>query len=294
MVINTYNEEANIKRAIRSVKWADEVVVCDMHSQDKTVEIAKKLGAQVIYHKYTSFVEPARNFAINACTGEWILILDADEQVPPALAIFLRNISKQELHTTYLSIPRRNIVFGRWMRATMWWPDYNVRFFKKGTVEWSDKIHSKPRSAGVGMSLPEEAKYAIIHDHYSTVSQFLERLNRYSTIQAEELISQGVKFKWSDLIIKPVDEFFSRFFAHRGFDDGVHGLALSLLQATSFLVVYLKIWEKSGFNAGSLEFSEVKSLMKNTGEGFKYWFKYANLPSHPIKRLIERVKAKFQ
>src|SRR3989344_6147563 len=152
VVINTLNEEENLPRAISSVKGlADEIVVVDMHSEDATGDIAKKAGAKVFLHERTGYVEPARNFAISKTTGDWIFILDADEEIPDTLANRLRDISDNMHQIDFVEIPRKNIIFGKWMKESMWWPDYHIRFFKKGSVSWNEKIHSKPETKGSGI-----------------------------------------------------------------------------------------------------------------------------------------------
>lgn len=289
-VINTLNEERNIQKAIKSVKWADEIVVCDMHSGDKTVEIARKLGAKVVYHKQTDYVEPARNYAVSKASGDWILILDADEEIPLILSGKLQKIADKIKHLDYVEIPRKNIIFGKWMKASMWWPDYNIRFFKKGAVTWSDKIHIPPKTLGSGLKLDPEEKYAILHHHYENISQYIERLSRYTAIQAKELVKDGYKFDWSDLISKPAGEFLNRFFANRGFEDGLHGLALSLLQAFSFLIMYLRIWEMGKFPEKEMNLNELKTIKNKMGNELDYWFKYGNLSKNPFKRFIQKAK----
>lgn len=293
VVINTLNEEKNIERAIKSVLWADEIVVCDMYSDDKTVELAKKLGAKVFEHKKTDYVEPARNFAISHALGDWILILDADEEIPKPLGEKLREMVNKPIVAEYVQIPRKNIIFGKWMKASMWWPDHNIRFFKKGTVVWSDKIHSNPQTTGEGIKLEAQEENSIVHYHYDSISQFFERMDRYSTIQAKELKAAGLKFNWEDLFKKPLGEFLSRYFANRGFEDGLHGLALSFLQGFSFLLVYLKLWEMEGFKQENVGFSDVKHVSRGLGEQVRYWLKYGNLSNQPFKRFIQKVKNKL-
>lgn len=273
VVINTLNDERNIKRALESVKWADEIVVCDMYSQDKTVEIAKKLGAKVFFHKKEEFVERARNFALSKASGNWILVIDPDEQIPSALAKRLQQIVSNTKQIDYARIPRKNLIFGHFMQASMWWPDLNVRFFKKGAVEWTDEIHRPPKISGMGIDLPANENLAIIHHNYQSISQFIERLNRYTTVEANQLIKQNYEFKWPDLIQKPLSEFLSRFFANRGFEDGLYGLALSFLQAFSFLVVYLKLWEMSGFKQEDINLQEIEEQKSKVGEALGYWIK---------------------
>lgn len=293
-VINTFNEEQNIARVLNSVAWCDEIIVCDMQSDDDTAVIAKKMGAIVIFHKRMNYVEPARNFTISKASGDWILIVDPDEEVPEGLAEKLRALSNEDNSVlTFVEIPRQNIIFGKWVKASMWWPDYNIRFFKAGKVIWSNAIHRPPKTEGQGIKLPEEERYAIVHHHYDTLTQFLERMNRYATVQADGLIDDGYHFQWPDLIKKPLSEFLSRFFAHRGFEDGLHGLALSLLQAFSFLVVYLKVWEKEGFTKSDLSLSDLHQLSKEGGEELNYWFKYGNLSKNPIKNFLQRARNKI-
>lgn len=293
VVINTFNEEKNIERAINSVRWADEVIVCDMYSEDRTVTLAKKLGAKVVYHKKTRYVEPARNFTVSEASGDWILVLDADEEIPESLSNKLQEVANNPGTLTNVQIPRKNIIFGSWMKASFWWPDTHIRFFKKGTVIWNDKIHSKPEVKGEGLILPSEEALAIVHHHYSSVFQFIERMNRYTDIQADELKKEGYKFKWTDLVDKPLSEFLGRYFANKGFKDGLHGLSLSLLQAFSFLVVYLKLWEMDKFEEKEITLKEARIISKNVGKEVNYWLKYANLSKNPLVNIIQRAKNKI-
>ncbi|MFH0937184.1 MAG: glycosyltransferase family 2 protein [Candidatus Daviesbacteria bacterium] len=293
VVINTLNEEKNIERVIKSVNWADEIIVCDMNSEDRTVDIAKKLGAKIVLHKRLNFVEPARNYAISKASNEWVLIVDADEEIPEELAKKLQDICQKPQGVEFVEIPRKNIIFNKWMQASFWWPDYNIRFFKKGFVVWSDKIHSKPKVSGEGLKLFAEEQMAIIHYNYQTISQFVERMNRYSGIQAKELELEGVKFNWQDLISKPTSEFLSRFFANKGFEDGLHGLALSFLQAFSFLLVYLKLWEVEKFKEQEIKISDLKLVRDRASNEINYWLKYGNISSNPFKRIFQRARNKI-
>ncbi|OGE72411.1 hypothetical protein A3H40_04165 [Candidatus Daviesbacteria bacterium RIFCSPLOWO2_02_FULL_38_15] len=276
VVINTLNEEQNIERAIKSVNWADEIIVCDMYSKDKTIEVAKKMGAKVFFHKWADYVEPARNFALSKASNDWILVLDPDEEIQESLAEKLREITWKMKEVDYVRLPRKNLIFGHFMQASMWWPDYNIRFFKKDKVKWGNQIHRPPEVVGQGLDLPANEKYAIIHSSYETISEFIQRMDRYTTIQARELNKEGYKFKWVDLFEKPLNEFLSRFFANKGYQDGLHGLSLSLLQAFSFLAVYLKVWEKLKFKEQEIDLSEFKNEVQVNGKKIEYWFKDEN------------------
>ena len=271
VVINTLNEEKNISRAILSVKgFADEVVVVDMKSNDKTCEISEKLGAKIFTHKKTGYVEPARNFAISKATGDWVLILDADEEIPQTLAKKIKDIVKSP-KADYFRIPRKNIIFGSWIEHTLWWPDYQIRLFRKGKVTWNELIHTVPITVGSGADIAAEEKYAILHHNYDFTEQYLERLNRYTSVQSNLLVKDGYNFAWTDLIRKPLKEFSNRYFAGEGYKDGVHGLVLSLLQAFSELTVYIKVWQKSGFKEEKAGILEVVSEMKKGEKELHFW-----------------------
>lgn len=291
VVINTRNEEKNLPRALQSVKsLADEVVVVDMHSTDKTCEIAKRTGAKVYIHPETGYVEPARNFAISKATGDWILILDADEEIPIKLAKGLKKLIKNPKASFY-RIPRKNIIFGKWIKHSRWWPDHNIRFFKKGAVVWSEVIHSVPETRGKGLDLEVEEGLAIVHYNYDSISQYLERMNRYADVQAKFLKDGGYKFSWQDILRKPTSEFVSRFFAGEGYKDGVHGLVLGLLQAFSEAVVYIKVWELEKFKEAKLKKDDLGGEFGNIGGEVDHWMAQKDIrlhrsPKDILKRLL--------
>jgi (heptosyl)LPS beta-1,4-glucosyltransferase len=292
VVINTWNEEKNIARAISSVKkLADEVVVVDAKSTDKTVEIAKKLGVKV-YHftKPFTHVEDARTYALGRAKGDWILVLDADETISTSLSKKLREIADGKMHSRgvnsntsgvvrggdtrsadYYRLPRKNIIFGKWIKHSRWWPDYNIRFFRKGYVLWSEIIHSVPTTKGEGLDMEAKEALAITHYHYDTLEQYIQRMNRYSSVYAKDRVVEGYKFKWQDLIKKPSDEFLSRYFFGKGYKDGLHGLALSGLQAFFEFVIYLKIWQTEKFKKTDISVDKVIKKMKEAESDLHYW-----------------------
>lgn len=273
VVINTLNNEEEISRAITSVKnLAEEIIVCDMESSDKTSEIAKEMGAKVYSHKKEKYVELVRNFLISKATGDWILILDPDEEVPSKLSSKLKEIAKKP-EADYYRISRKNIIFGKWIKHANWWPDYNIRFFKKGFVSWNEVIHSVPMTQGKGIDLPEKEEYSIVHNNYRNISSYLEKMLRYTDAQRDNLLKGGYVFSWKDLIKKPFNEFLSRFFESEGYKDGIHGLAISLLQAFSELILYLKVWEKQGFSEKNLGKSEIKIELNKVVSDLKWWLR---------------------
>jgi glycosyltransferase involved in cell wall biosynthesis len=270
-VINTINEEKKLDRCLASLKgFANEIIVVDMMSTDRTVEIAKKYGAKVFKHKRIGYVEPARNFAISKARHEWIIILDADEEAPEALKNYLKKETKSP-QADFYRIPRKNIIFSKWMKHSGWWPDYNIRFFKKGSVSWNEVIHSIPMTTGKGLDIPQLQDYAIKHRHYSSVEEYITRMNKYTTIQARDLNKKGIEFKWRDVLVKPASEFLRRYFAENGYKDGLHGLVLSLLQVLSELVVYTKLWQKQKFRKRKINAEDTYTELQKVSNDFMWW-----------------------
>ncbi len=277
VVVNTIDgEEENLARCLESVRrLADEIVVIDMCSKDKGRQVAKSFGAEVYPHKYLTYVEPARNFAISKAKGKWILVLDPDEKISRTLARRLRNIiideDKKDLDCVL--IPRKNIILGKWMQNSRWWPDYLPRFFRKGRIRWPKEIHQQPNLSGKKIhTLLDSERFAIVHYNYESLDQFLERTKRYAEARAKELVKEkNYKLSNKDLLIKPLEEFLNRFFIGEAYKDGVHGLALSLLQAWAALLIYLKVWEIQKYAQKPLEPRKVKEIISEAAYQLGYW-----------------------
>lgn len=292
VVVNTRNEEEYLPRAIASVKeFANEVVVVDMESSDNTVEIAKKLGAKVFKHDKLNYVEPARNFGISKASSDWILILDPDEEISKDLAKKIKEIVNTDT-IDYYRIPRKNIVFGKWLEHSRWWPDYNIRLFKKGAVSWNEVIHAVPLTQGQGSDIEAKENLGIIHHHYDSVDQYIDRMNRYTSVQANIKVKEGYDFSFKDLISAPMNEFLSRYFAGSGYKDGLHGLAVCLLQAFSELVLYLKVWQAGKFEEQEINLSDIVSQMVTKEKDLHFWQNDALYKE--TGKLQFRIKKKFK
>jgi len=272
-VVNTRNESENIFDCLKTLGFCDEIVVVDMESEDNNKEIVKQFTDRIYDHKMVGFVEPARNFAIKKALGDWIFIVDADERVPKTLAAKLIEIADKN-EVDFVRVPRKNLVFGHWLQHSRWWPDYNIRFFKKGSVDWQDEIHSVPITYGNGINLDVEQGTALEHHHYRTIDEYFIRALRYSDQQSKELIESGYKFDPVDLIKKPTGEFLSRFFAGEGYKDGLHGLVVAVLQFFSILLIYLKVWQNEGSKPVSERvFTQTwQSVFLEKFKEFRYWF----------------------
>lgn len=296
VVINTRNEEKNIEDCLKTLRFADEIIVVDMESQDATKQLAKGYTDKVFDTPMVGFVEPARNFAIKKAVGNWILIVDADERIPKTLAQKLIQIT-DENKIDFVRIPRKNLIFGQWTQHSRWWPDYNVRFFKKGMVQWQNEIHSIPITTGIGINLDADEALAIEHHHYHTIDEYFDRALRYSSQQAKELVNSGYKFDVKDLIGKPIGEFISRFFAGDGYQDGLHGLVLAFLQMFSVMLVYLKVWQTEGHEPKTAVYLTPiwQKLFLEKFKEFRYWYLTVLIQSQPskIKRFLLKLKRKI-
>lgn len=272
-VINVRNEADTLDSCLKSIAdFAQEIIVVDMMSTDNSREIAQKYGSKIFSYKPLKYVEPARNYGLSKATGKWILLLDPDEIVPKTLKKELLNITTRG-DVDFVKIPRKNLIFGKWIRHSNSWPDYLIRFFKKGMVTWKKEIHSQPETKGTGTTLFDSEKLAIKHNNYPTINSFILRAIRYSNVQAEELNSQKYKLKISDFILKPVQEFNSRFFSAEGYKDGIHGLVFCIMQAIAIAFVYIRLWEKQGSSDKSLSKESFVSASQEAVFEYGYWFK---------------------
>jgi (heptosyl)LPS beta-1,4-glucosyltransferase len=292
VVMNEFNEELNISRALESIKKiADEIILVDLESTDNTKAIAKKFDAKIYSHKNPGYVEPTRNFGISKASGKWVLVIDADEEISPSLSAKIIDVINNPDADYYL-LPRKNLVFGKWLKHSRWWPDYNIRLFKKGHVSWGNDIHSVPEAQGRGAEFKPDGQFAIIHHHYNSVDQYIERMLRYTTHQANLKIADGYKFNWPDIINKPFSEFLSRYFFGQGYKDGIHGLALSILQGFSEFVLYLKVWQSEKSPDIDISLNGVVNEIQKVERDLHYWQNDALF--NETGNIMARVKRKLR
>jgi glycosyltransferase involved in cell wall biosynthesis len=245
-VINTLNSATTLREAIGSLlPWVDEVVVVDMHSDDDTQEIARSMGARVIPHERLGYVEPARVASVAAAKGDWIMILDSDEVVPLRLSQRLRELALAS-EADVVSIPTVNYFFGRMVVGGGWHPndDAHLRFFRQGALLFSPKVHSTPATA-LGarvITLEYEPGLAIVHFAYLSVAGFVERMNRYTSLEAGHAGSDVPAFR--HVAIGTVRDGWRRYVEERGFRDGFQGIALALLMVMYSWLTWLKRSER--------------------------------------------------
>lgn len=245
VVINTLNEAHNIADCIKSVLWADEVLVVDMHSDDDTQKIAKKLGVRVLTHERTGVVEPARNYAIRKASHDWVFIVDADERISETLSSKLQSLMKGDVDFDAVYIPEVNYFFGEWVKGNTLWPDYHPRLINRKKIQWTTTVHSMPIIEKASY-LPAQKKYAIQHysETYNTVNGFMQRNNIYSQKEAEALLSDPTyTFRRRHILLHPIREFRRRFFKEKGYIDGTRGLVIALLYAVFKAISLIYVWE---------------------------------------------------
>ena len=236
-IVLTYNEERHIEACLKTLKWADELIVFDSYSTDQTVEIAQQAGAQIIEHPFRNFALQ-RNAALEAAKADWVVFVDADERCNDELASEIRRMILSDDHTVW-AIPRDNYLFGVLTRGAGWYPDYQARLFRVGRASFDParEVHEVAIFDGSMGYLTQ----TLTHYNYDTVAQFHEKQRRYSQLEAGMMYKQGIKPKLRNFVLQPIREFRRRYFRLRGYQDGWHGLRLCLLLAYYNFDMYRKL-----------------------------------------------------
>ena len=240
VVIHTYNSEKFLERVLNSVSGFDEIVICDMYSTDKTLEIAKKYNTRIIFHEPCNPPEPARNFAIHSATWEWVLVVDSDEVVPLALKQYLYAYIRQSNPPEGLWIPRKNYLMGRFMHGD--YPDYILRFFRKEGAYWPPYVHTVPQLAGKTVKIPTQRKdLAFVHLINNPLNLKWRKLNAYT--DNEVLKRSGKSYSYWSLFYAPAYRFIKAYILKGGFRDGKAGLVNAGMEAFYKFTTIAKIWE---------------------------------------------------
>jgi len=249
VAIVAMDEEANIGRTLASVAWADEIVLVDSGSKDRTCEIARQHRARVIVEPWRGYVAQ-KQYAIEQCTKDWVLLLDADEEVSPGLAEEIRAAIADPNAANGYELPRKNLFLGRWMKHGGFYPDPKLRLFRRGHGfvtghDPHDRCELKPGSTGVPPRT-RQFKNALVHYTYPNLTLYIAHMNRYSSLGAELAISKGHRsFSISNIALRPLATFIYNYFFRLGFLDGREGLLLHLYHAVYVSWKYAKAWEMS-------------------------------------------------
>jgi len=215
-----------------------------MQSADDTVKIASEYTDKIYLVERKGYVEPARKFAVEMTTGDWVLIVDADELIPLGLKKQLIPLAEDD-NVDVVYMPRKNYIMGAWIKNTGWWPDYQPRFFRKGMIDFSDQIHagSKIDEKARKLFLSDREENAIVHFAYYNVEHFVNKLNAYTSVEAKHLYDDGITFGFKELILSSAREFYNRFFKSKGYKDGYRGFSLSLMMGVYRVLTHIKLWE---------------------------------------------------
>jgi glycosyltransferase involved in cell wall biosynthesis len=234
--IITLNEERNIARAIESLRCADEILIVDSGSTDRTVELAQKLGARVVEAGWRGYAAQ-KNWAAEQASHEWILSLDADEALSEALEAEIWNLKKSGPRFDAYTMPRLARYLGRWIFHSGWHPDRKVRLYHRDKAQWvGEFVHESVQVRGRLGHLESN----ILHFTCESLSEHLKTMDRYTTLAAEELVARKVRISMSQLILDPAWTFMKSYFVDRGFLDGVEGLTIAHMAAFYTFLKYSK------------------------------------------------------
>jgi glycosyltransferase involved in cell wall biosynthesis len=244
VVIATKDEERNIRNCLESVKWADEIIIVDDASKDRTVEICREYTSNIISNDSKGSFHVNKNLGIERSSGDWILSIDADEIVVPELAQEIKDITERTDKLGYY-ISRKNFFMGKWIRGCGWYPDYIVRLFRKGAARWPLEIHDVPR-----IEDKDKVGYlrnSLVHITYASIEQYFDKFARYTTRLAQEEYEKGIRITKINFLllflIKPLSWFSHKYFLKRGYIDGFRGFFISVASAVTIFMTYAKLWE---------------------------------------------------
>ncbi len=241
-VIITKDEERNIEDCLVSVRWADEVIVVDAESRDRTVELAQRYTPKVFVRSWPGY-GPQKNFGIDQARAEWILVVDADERVTDGLRREIQALlaAAPSAEIGGYEIPRRNFFYGKWIQGGGLFPDYQLRLFRKTSGRYDDvRLHEHFTLAGRRERLREP------FDHYSmpTVNHHIRKMMRYTTLGAEEKLKRVTRISGWVIATHHLGTMLKTLFARRGYRDGTHGLVVAMFAGLHTFVKYAKAWER--------------------------------------------------
>lgn len=250
VIVITKNEEHNIDDCLRSVSWAKEIVVVDTGSTDATIERARQFTEKVFSHEWQGYGE-TKNFALQQCSYEWVLWIDADERVTPELQGEIQKALEMVENTTVaFRIPRLANFLGKWIYHCGWYPGKVIRLFRKSSATFSKaKVHEQLL---VGEGKIGELQAHLLHYTDPTLEHYFEKLNRYTSLAAEDLYARRKRFHLYQLFVHPLWIFVKMYILKAGFLDGMQGFILCVLSAHYVFVKYAKLWEQTAKGGSAL------------------------------------------
>ncbi|MBI3004372.1 MAG: glycosyltransferase family 2 protein [Ignavibacteriales bacterium] len=243
VIVIVRNEENNIPECLEAVRWADEIVVVDTGSTDNTIALAKTFTTKVFFQQWEGF-GAARNFALNQCTKDWVLSVDADERVTPELKEEIRLIlQKSEDSLAGYAVPIKACFLGKWIMHCGWYPAYKIRLFRRQGSRYlsESKLHEGIQLQGNVQRLNND----LLHYTDPNLFHYFEKLNHYTSLAADQLVHEKLAFRISQLLGRPLWTFFKMYFIQAGFRDGIQGLILCVLSSCYVFTKYAKLWERT-------------------------------------------------
>jgi len=236
--IITLNEEKNIERLLQNLEGlVDEIIIVDSGSTDKTLELAKKYHAKIFYREFDNFSNQ-KNWAASKANEDWILSVDADEEIPLELKVEIKEAVKSREYNGYL-IPRKNLILGKEIKYSRWSPDKHIWLWRKDAGNWVGEVHEEVMVGGkVG-----ELQNSKIHNSHKNLSEFFESNNFYSTLLSQSMYKKGIKFSIYKMFWNSFFEFNVRFLYKLGFLDGWRGFVLAYSMSIYQLMVWVKLWD---------------------------------------------------
>lgn len=250
VAIITLNEERNIARTLASVQFADEIIVVDSGSTDRTIEIARDFNAVVISQPWRGFAAQ-KNFAIEKCSGSWVLSLDADEELTPELQTEIRALLRGNPNADAYMLRRRNLFLNRWIRYGGYYPDPKLRLFRRHAANFAPPARFTERPVHETIAVEgkiEILHFDLIHHAYPTIESYIEHMDRYSTLGAEIIIAKGQTSRswfgfYYNVLLVPAFTFLWNYVFRFGFLDGREGFLLHRYHSTYTSWKYAKAWQ---------------------------------------------------
>lgn len=232
----TLNEEENLPRALASLSFCDEILIVDSGSSDRTVEIARDLGATVVVHDWDGY-ETQKNFAASEAVNHWILALDADEELSPLLRAEIERLAAEEPRFDAYDFPRRACYLGRWIRGGGWYPDRKIRLYDRRRARWvGEYVHERVICNGAVGSLRGD----LLHYTCNSIEDHARRIDRYTTLAARELVDRGRSAGLLRLALAPGWTFLRSYLLQGGFRDGFEGFVIARMAAYYVFLKYAK------------------------------------------------------
>ena len=239
VTVITRDEAANIAAALQSVAWADEIIVVDSQSTDDTVAIARGLATRVVSRDWPGY-SAQKNYAAEIASNDWILSLDADERVTPDLADEIKRLLSGAPAQSGYRIPRVTWYLGRWIRSTDWYPDYQLRLYDRRAARWNGRrVHESVEPD----SPPGQLRHELQHYAYRDIADHLATIDRYTTLAAEQWLSEGRRTTALQMFFHPRFAFIRNYLLRGGIRDGAVGLLVSRLNAYYVFLKFAKLWE---------------------------------------------------